>query len=252
MSADVVPPAGGKPFSAPLPEATAGQRRPPTETSSLNPKGDREAQHMKKKAKQTAPVNNTLLEDEGGSGKDTARKSPPSSPRPNVWSQGTGAARRLFGGEIRMDEWYTADSDSEDAATAMREDGLEEGFDGEMDSTCPPIYFTAAEERSVCRKLRSALIVKALGRSVSYTAVSIRLNAIWAKAGGIQVTSMKNGYFLVRFTSGLDYDRAVMNGPWMIGPNYLSVHLWDKDFDPYNHEVSSMLVWARLLDIPIQ
>ncbi|CAL1370532.1 unnamed protein product [Linum trigynum] len=133
----------------------------------------------------------------------------------------------------------------------MREDGLEEGFDGEEDPTCPPIYFTAAEEREYCRKLRSALIVKPLGRLVSYTAVSIRLNTIWAKAGGIQVTSMKNGYFLVRFTSGMDYDRAVTNGPWMIGPNYLSVHMWDKNFDPYNHEISSTLVWAKLLDILI-
>ncbi|CAL1410373.1 unnamed protein product [Linum trigynum] len=150
-----------------------------------------------------------------------------------------------------MDEWYTADSDSEDYATAMREDGLEEGFDGEEDPTCPPIYFTATGEREYCRKLRSALIVKPLGRIVSYTAVSIRLNTIWGKAGGIQVTSMKNGYFLVRFTSGMDYDRAVTNGPWMIGPNYLSVHMWDKNFDPYNHEISSTLVWARLLDILI-
>ncbi|CAL1403366.1 unnamed protein product [Linum trigynum] len=50
----------------------------------------------------------------------------------------------------------------------------------------------------------------------------------------------------------MDYDRAVMNGPWMIGPNYLTVRMWDKDFDPYNHEVASTVVWARLLEIPIQ
>ncbi|CAI0376389.1 unnamed protein product [Linum tenue] len=134
----------------------------------------------------------------------------------------------------------------------MRQDGLDEGFVGEEDPLCPTIYFTAAEERTYCRKFRSALVVKALGRSVSYTAISLRLNTIWAKAGGIQVTSMKNNYFLVRFTSGLDYDRAITNGPWMIGQNYLSVHMWDRDFDLYNHEISSTLVWARLLDIPIQ
>ncbi|CAL1359605.1 unnamed protein product [Linum trigynum] len=151
-----------------------------------------------------------------------------------------------------MDEWYTADFDSEDTAAAMRQDGLDEGFVGEDDPMCPTIYFTTAEERTYCRNFRSALVVKALGRTVSYTAVSLRLNTIWAKAGGIQVTSMKNNYFLVHFTSGLDYDRAVTNGPWMIGQNYLSVHMWDSDFDPYNHEVSSTLIWARLLEIPIQ
>ncbi|CAL1359965.1 unnamed protein product [Linum trigynum] len=151
-----------------------------------------------------------------------------------------------------MDEWYTAESDSEDIAAAIREDGQEATFDGEEDPKCPPIQFSAAEERLFCRDLRSALVVKALGRSVSYTAMSLRLNTIWAKAGGIQVTSMKKGYFLIRFTSGLDYERAITGGPWMIGPSYLTVHMWDKYFNPYEHEISSTVVWARLLELPIQ
>ncbi|CAI0402796.1 unnamed protein product [Linum tenue] len=37
----------------------------------------------------------------------------------------------------------------------------------------------------------------------------------------------------------------------MIGDNYLTVHTWDKHFNPYQHEISSTLVWVRLLDIPI-
>ncbi|CAI0476375.1 unnamed protein product [Linum tenue] len=102
-----------------------------------------------------------------------------------------------------------------------------------------------------CRDLWSALVVKALSRSVSYTAMSLRLNAIWAKAGGNQVTSMKKGYFLIRFTSSLAYERAITDGPWMIGSSYLTVHMWDKYFDPYEHEISSTVVWARLLELPI-
>ncbi|CAI0626847.1 unnamed protein product [Linum tenue] len=102
-----------------------------------------------------------------------------------------------------------------------------------------------------CREWRSALVVKALGRSVSYTLMAKRLVGIWAKAGTLQVTSVKNGYFLVRFTSGIDYERAVTGGPWLVGDNYLTVHPWSEDFNPYEHEISSTLVWARLLDIPI-
>ncbi|CAL1407317.1 unnamed protein product [Linum trigynum] len=37
----------------------------------------------------------------------------------------------------------------------------------------------------------------------------------------------------------------------MIGENYLTVHMWDKDFNPYNHEILSTLVWARLLDLHV-
>ncbi|CAI0411260.1 unnamed protein product [Linum tenue] len=102
-----------------------------------------------------------------------------------------------------------------------------------------------------CREWRSALVVKALGRSVSYTLMAKRLFGLWAKAGTIQVTSVKNGYFLVRFTSGIDYERAVTGGPWLVGDNYLTVHPWSEDFNPYEHEISSTLVWARLLDLPI-
>ncbi|CAL1355059.1 unnamed protein product [Linum trigynum] len=148
--------------------------------------------------------------------------------------------------------WYVADSDSEDVTAAIRQDGLEAGFDGEIDPKCPSIHFTAAEERLFCRSWRSALVVKALGRSVSYTLMLKRLQTILAKVGSIQVTSVKNGYFLVRFTSGVDYDRAVTGGPWMVGDNYLTVHPWTDDFDPYNHEISSTLVWTRLLEMSIQ
>ncbi|CAL1396936.1 unnamed protein product [Linum trigynum] len=65
-----------------------------------------------------------------------------------------------------MDEWYTAESDSEDIAAAIREDGQEATFDEEEDPKCPPIQFSAAEERLFCIDLRSALVVKALGRHV--------------------------------------------------------------------------------------
>ncbi|CAL1368823.1 unnamed protein product [Linum trigynum] len=97
----------------------------------------------------------------------------------------------------------------------------------------------------------SALVVKALGRSVSYILMAKRLTSIWARVSTIQVTSLKNGYFLVRFSSGIDYERAVTDDPWMVGDNYLTVHPWTKDFNPYEYEISSTLVWARLLEIPI-
>ncbi|CAI0391139.1 unnamed protein product [Linum tenue] len=133
----------------------------------------------------------------------------------------------------------------------MREDGREAEQDEEDDPLCPPIPFSTVEERQYCRPWRSALVVKVLGRSTSYTAISKRLNSIWAKAGGIQVTSAKKGYFLVRFTSGIDYERALTRGTWMMGENYLTMHIWDRHFNPYEHEISSTLVWARLLEIPI-
>ncbi|CAL1378439.1 unnamed protein product [Linum trigynum] len=244
---------GGSP--APPPDNLVGHRRPPSASSSPNPKGDREAQQSKKRAKQTAERihvesdSDAVLED-APEMKDKRNDS--GSPPASAWTSGTGAARRLFSEFFNPDEWYVADSDSEDVAAAIREDGLEDGMEVNDDPLCPNIHFEAAEERQFCRKLRSALVVKVLGRYSSYTIVSRRLNTLWAKAGGIQVASAKNGYFIVRFTSGIDYERAITGGPWMVGDNYLTVHTWNKHFNPYSHEISSTLVWARLLDIPAQ
>ncbi|CAI0443493.1 unnamed protein product [Linum tenue] len=35
-----------------------------------------------------------------------------------------------------------------------------------------------------------------------------------------------------------------------MGDHYLTVHMWDKSFNPYRHEILSTMVWARLLDLP--
>ncbi|CAI0540742.1 unnamed protein product, partial [Linum tenue] len=47
-------------------------------------------------------------------------------------NQGKGVAKRMFGESPQLDDWYTTDSDSEDTAAAIREDGLEMGFDGKL------------------------------------------------------------------------------------------------------------------------
>ncbi|CAL1380627.1 unnamed protein product [Linum trigynum] len=147
--------------------------------------------------------------------------------------------------------WYIADSGFEDVMADIREDGLEQDFDGNEDPKCPTIHYTAAEERLFCRQWRSTLVVKVLGRTVSYTMMLKRLHGIWEKAGSIQVMSVRNGYFLIRFTSGIDYERAMTGGPWLVGDNNLTVHPWTKDINPHEHEITTNLVWARLLELPI-
>ncbi|CAL1360276.1 unnamed protein product [Linum trigynum] len=91
---------------------------------------------------------------------------------------------------------------------------MEAKFDEEDDPTCPPIPFTAAEMRIYRRPWRSALVVKSLGRVVSYTVLSKCLQAIWAKSGGLQITYACNGFYLVKFTSARNFERALTGGPW--------------------------------------
>ncbi|CAI0381495.1 unnamed protein product [Linum tenue] len=120
------------------------------------------------------------------------------------------------------------------------------------DPKCPTILFTAAEKSKWRREWRSALVVKGLGRRVSYMTLARRLNAIWARHGEVQISDMRNGCFLVRFRSQKDYEWATMGGPWLLGDTYLTVHRWFKGFNPWKTVVTSTMVWAQLPELPIE
>ncbi|CAN0898928.1 hypothetical protein LINGRAHAP2_LOCUS19984 [Linum grandiflorum] len=122
----------------------------------------------------------------------------------------------------------------------------------EDDPLCPSIAFTAAEKVSFRREWRSALVVKGLGRRISYLPLARRLNYIWARNGSIQITDLHNGCYLVRFRERDDYENAVSGGPWMLGDTYLTVHRWFRGFNPWTTEIKTSLVWVQLPDLPIE
>ncbi|CAI0546181.1 unnamed protein product [Linum tenue] len=102
------------------------------------------------------------------------------------------------------------------------------------------------------RKWRSALIVKVLGRTFPYPILAKRLESMWAKFGSLQINSISWGFYVVRFTNQMDYERAAAGGPWMIGDHSITVRPWRKGFDPKDAEVATTMVWAKLLGLPIE
>ncbi|CAN0830220.1 hypothetical protein LINGRAPRIM_LOCUS3172 [Linum grandiflorum] len=168
--------------------------------------------------------------------------------QPNAWTERVNSLFEEYRGH---DEWYVADSDSEDVAEAMREED-DMVDDEEDDPLCPQICFTAAEKASFRRPWRSALVVKGLGRNVPYLPLARRLNFLWAKHGNIQISDLKNGCYLVRFRCHEDYEGAITGGPWLLGDTYLTVHRWFKGFDPWKTKISTMMVWVVLPDLPIE
>ncbi|CAL1353834.1 unnamed protein product [Linum trigynum] len=164
-----------------------------------------------------------------------------------AWSDGS---RKRFSEILQQDSWYVAESDSEDVAQAEREeDDVEDGKD--FDRLCPSALFTAAEKARWRREWRSALVVKGLGHRVSYVPLSRRLNYLWARHGELQISDLKNAWFLVRFRRREDYEIAINGGPWLLGETYLTVMRWYKGFNPWKSMVRSTLVWVQLPDLPI-
>ncbi|CAN0901138.1 hypothetical protein LINGRAHAP2_LOCUS21245 [Linum grandiflorum] len=227
-----MPPAAAQPHKPPDP--VSGVRRPAQTSSSPNSKSDKASHPAAKKVRamtftkpigteesivQEVEVEDVLVEDvtyEDDLMKDPVENNKQSKapPVPNAW---TNDAAKLFD---RSEEWYVADSDSEDVAESMREE--DDMMDEDDDPTCPSILFTVAEKLSFRREWRSALVVKGLGRRIPYLPLARRLNFLWAKTGNIQISDLNNGYFLVRFREKEDYEATMIGGPWMLGETYLT------------------------------
>ncbi|CAL1407417.1 unnamed protein product [Linum trigynum] len=148
MPAVATPLASGGPPSSGKPDFIAGQHCPPPASSSPNPKGDREAQQSKKRAKPTIPTNDVESAADGMTVdvEMGEKQYSQSSPKLAAWSSGMEAARRLFSDLLRPDAWYIADSDSEDVAAGIREDGMEVNEEGDDDPVCLTIKFSTIEE----------------------------------------------------------------------------------------------------------
>ena len=61
-----------------------------------------------------------------------------------------------------------------------------------------------------------------------------------------------HGFFLTRLSLGEDYENVLRKGPWFIRDHFLSIRPWEPDFKPALASVSSITVWIRLNELPIE
>lgn len=59
-------------------------------------------------------------------------------------------------------------------------------------------------------------------------------------------------YFLVRFPNQEDLEVVLKKGPWFIVGHFLSIRRWEANFKPSEARVSSVAVWVRLNELPIE
>ena len=110
--------------------------------------------------------------------------------------------------------------------------------------------------KDVKRRIRavwaSSLIVKVYGRSVGFNYIQAKLNALWKPMGRLDVIDLGKEFFLTRFCCKEDHGKVLKNGPWFIGENFLSIRPWEPNFKPSMMNVSSIVVWIRLNELPIE
>lgn len=87
------------------------------------------------------------------------------------------------------------------------------------------------------------MIVKVLGKRVSFKQLEAKLNREWTKNGPISVTDLAEGYYLVRLSS---------QGPWKVADHYLIVQRWHPLFTLSATMTHKIAVWVRIPRLPIE
>ena len=97
-----------------------------------------------------------------------------------------------------------------------------------------------------------ALVVKVYNRSVGFNFIHNKLLVMWKLTGRLDCVGLGHGFFLTRLSLKEDYENILRKGPWFIGGHFLSIRPWEPNFHPVTANVSSVAVWIRLNELPIE
>ena len=146
-----------------------------------------------------------------------------------------GAFSQAFNFEDGMDD----DAESDEEVESLRQGLLTVKIPSEL-------------KRRIRKPWASAFIVKVYSRTVGLNFIQARLLALWKPAGRLDCVDLGHGFFLTRLSLGEDYENVLRKGSWFIGDHFLSIRLWEPDFKPALASVSSIAVWIRLNELPIE
>nr|POF15884.1 uncharacterized protein CFP56_17124 [Quercus suber] len=146
-----------------------------------------------------------------------------------------GAYNQAFIVDSKMD----ADIESDDEIEELRE-----GF--------AAVRLSKEAKHRIRTVWASSLIVKVYGRSVGFNFIQSKLNALWKPMGRMDVIDLGKEFYLTRFSCKEDHDMVLRKGPWFVGEHFLSIRPWEPNFQPSSTNVSSIAVWIRLNELPIE
>lgn len=85
------------------------------------------------------------------------------------------------------------------------------------------IGMTREEKIKVRRPWRNSLIIKLISKSIGYHYLWRRIQAMWRIEDEPQLIDLGYDFFIVKVGRREEYEHALLEGPCMIGDNYLHV-----------------------------
>ena len=75
---------------------------------------------------------------------------------------------------------------------------------------------------------------------------------MWKPVGRIDIIDLEHGHFLIKFGLKTDLDGVLTGGPWFVGQQFLAIRQWEPEFKASKVMSSSVAVWVRLLELPVE
>ena len=114
------------------------------------------------------------------------------------------------------------------------------------------IKLTRETKIRIRKSWSNALIIKLYGRTIGFNFLQSKLNLLWKPARSLVCVDLGKDFYSVKFSLKEDMDAVLKNGSWFIGGHFLSIRPWEPFFKPTSASVSSIAVWVRLHELPLE
>nr|POE77266.1 uncharacterized protein CFP56_29768 [Quercus suber] len=136
--------------------------------------------------------------------------------------------------------------------SSMQEDVESDGEEEVEQDGNIRISFSKEEKVRMRAPWQKALIIKTFGRRMAFSFLVERVRKMWNPCGGMDCIDLGYDYFLVRFELAEDVDTILTGGPWFIGQHFLAIRQWEPGFKASTATLSSVAVWIRLPELPLE
>nr|POF19788.1 hypothetical protein CFP56_24785 [Quercus suber] len=75
---------------------------------------------------------------------------------------------------------------------------------------------------------------------------------LWKPTRRMDCIGLGQDFFLIKFSMQEDHTKVLKEGPWFVEGHYLSIRSWEPNFRPSSANLSSVVVWICLLELPIE
>ncbi|KAI0519467.1 hypothetical protein KFK09_006915 [Dendrobium nobile] len=120
-------------------------------------------------------------------------------------------------------------------------------------SSVPPqedaIPFSGKEVSAGPEDSGLSIVGYTIGPYPSYCALISSMRKTWSLKGNLQLLSLREGFFLLRFSASDDFEMALSGVPWFFLEWPFFLQKWSPH--PKRVECSSIPIWVRIVDLPL-